>query len=334
MYHFIINPVSRSGRGQQIWDEIEPYLKKKKVPYKAHLSSAPGKIVEIVSELTSNFQEEYIKLVVLGGDGTMNEVLQGVADFTHTYIAYLPTGSSNDLARDLKITGEPLAILKQILASKKPVPIDMGVLHYNSMNKERSRLHNKHIKNTRYFAVSCGIGFDAAICEEALASKAKNFLNRIGLGKLTYGAIALKQLFSATKSGCKLYLDDKPPIYIKRLWLMAVMVHSYQGGGMMFCPGANYHDGYFDICAAGDISALKVLLMLPRTFTGKHVGVKGVNIYKAKNVRIKTEKPLWVHTDGEVSVQSDDISLSCRKQTVNILNPLPPSASATKLNTN
>lgn len=332
MYHFIINPVSRSGRGQKLWNEIKPYLKKNKVPFKAHISDAPGKIVEIVSELTSDFSEDNIKLVVLGGDGTMNEVLQGVADFNHTYIAYIPTGSSNDLARDLKITGEPLEILKQILKATKPVPIDMGVLTYNNMNKERSRLHGKHIKNTRYFNVGCGIGFDAAICEEALASKTKNFFNKIGLGKLTYGVLAVKQLFTATKSGCKLYLDDKPPIYIKRLWLMAVMVHSYQGGGMMFCPGADYRDGYFDICAAGDIGTLKVLAFLPRTFKGKHVGVKGINLYRAQNVRIQTEVPLWVHTDGEVSVQSNDISLTCRKQTINILNPLPPSASATKLN--
>ena len=332
MYHFIINPVSRSGRGQKLWNEIKPYLKKHKIPYMAHISDAPRRIVEIVSELTSEFSEKYIKLVVLGGDGTMNEVLQGVADFNHTYIAYIPTGSSNDLARDLKITGEPLEILKQILKAKKPVPIDMGVLTYNSMNKERSRLHNKHIKNTRYFNVSCGIGFDAAICEEALASKTKNFFNKIGLGKLTYGTIAIKQLFTATKSGCKLYLDDNPPIYIKRLWLMAIMVHSYQGGGMMFCPGADYRDGYFDICVGGDISTLKTLTILPRTFKGKHVGCKGVNIYRAKNVRVKTEVPLWVHTDGEVSVQSNDIELTCRKQIINILNPLPPSASATKLN--
>lgn len=332
MYHFIINPVSRSGRGQKLWNEIKPYLKKNKVPFKAHISDAPGKIVEIVSELTSDFSEDNIKLVVLGGDGTMNEVLQGVADFNHTYIAYIPTGSSNDLARDLKITGESLEILKQILKATKPVPIDMGVLTYNNMNKERSRLHGKHIKNTRYFNVGCGIGFDAAICEEALASKTKNFFNKIGLGKLTYGVLAVKQLFTATKSGCKLYLDDKPPIYIKRLWLMAVMVHSYQGGGMMFCPGADYRDGYFDICAAGDIGTLKVLAFLPRTFKGKHVGVKGINLYRAQNVRIQTEVPLWVHTDGEVSVQSNDISLTCRKQTINILNPLPPSASATKLN--
>ena len=331
MYHFIINPVSRSGRGQKLWNEIKRYLKKHKIPYKAHISDAPGKIVEIVSELTSDFSDDYIKLIVLGGDGTMNEVLQGVADFSHTHIAYIPTGSSNDLARDLKITGEPLEILKQILKATKPVPIDMGVLTYNNMNKERSRLHNKHIKNTRYFNVSCGIGFDAAICEEALASKTKNFFNKIGLGKLTYGVLAVKQLFTATKSGCKLYLDDKPPIYIKRLWLMAVMVHSYQGGGMMFCPGADYRDGYFDICTAGDISAFKVLTFLPRTFKGNHVGAKGVNLYKAKNVRIQTEVPLWVHTDGEVSVQSNDISLSCRKQTINILNPLPPSASANKI---
>ena len=175
MYHFIINPVSRSGRGQKLWNEIKPYLKKHKIPYKAHISDAPGKIMEIVSELTSDFDEEYIKLVVLGGDGTVNEVLQGVADFTHTYIAYIPTGSSNDLARDLQITGEPIEILKQILRSKKTVPIDMGVLTYNSMNKERSRLHSKHIKNTRYFATGCGIGLMLQSAKKPLRQRPRTF---------------------------------------------------------------------------------------------------------------------------------------------------------------
>lgn len=322
MYHIIINPVSRSGMGKKLWNEIEPYLIKKRVPYKAHISDSPGKVVEIVRTLTSDFLEEYMKLIVLGGDGTMNEVLQGIADYSHTYVGYIPTGSSNDLARDLHITGTPLEILKQILGSKTATPIDMGVLTYNSMNKERSRLHHRHILNSRCFSVSCGIGLDAAICEEALASKTKNFFNRIGLGKLTYGTIALKQLFHAAKSGCSLYLDDKPPIHIKRVWLMVVMIHSYQGGGMMFCPNADFRDGYFDICAAGDISALKALMTLPRTLKGNHINVKGVNIYRAKNVRIKTDIPLWVHTDGEVSVKSDDITLSCRKQVLNLLNPV------------
>lgn len=103
---------------------------------------------------------------------------------------------------------------------------------------------------------------------------------------------------------------------------MVVMIHSYQGGGMMFCPNADFRDGYFDICAAGDISALKALMTLPRTLKGNHINVKGVNIYRAKNVRIKTDIPLWVHTDGEVSVKSDDITLSCRKQVLNLLNPV------------
>lgn len=320
MYHFIINPVSRSGMGQKIWSEIEPYLKSHKIPYKSHISNAPGKIIEIVQSLTCTVSQDNIKLVVLGGDGTMNEVLQGISDFSHTDIAYIPTGSSNDLARDLKITGTPLEILKQILSAKEPTSIDMGVLTYNSVypNDDTSTCNIA----TRYFSVSSGIGYDASICKEAMNSKAKNFLNRLHLGKLTYGAIAIKQLFKTKKPSCELILDDSKHIRVKKLRLLSVMVHSYQGGGMKFCPDADWQDGEFDLCVAGDISIFRTLMLLPKTFTGKHVGAKGIHIHRAKTVRIKTEVPLWVHTDGEVSVQSDDITLSCKKQAIRLLNPL------------
>lgn len=319
-YHFIVNPVSKSGRGLKIWLEVEPYLKKEAISYKAYFSKAPGHITTIVNELTSEYEGDYVNIVILGGDGTMNEALQGIADFAHTRLAYLPTGSSNDLARDLGISGKPLDILEEILSADTVTPMDMGVLTYNSMTKDRSRLHNKSIRDTRYFSVSCGIGFDAAICEEALASKLKNLFNKMGLGKLTYGGIAVKQLFTTPKASCDLYLDDKPPIHIKRLWLMAVMNHQYEGGGMKFCPGADYHDGLLSICAAGNMSAAKVFIMLPSVFSGSHVKKKGVHIYQAKQVRIKTEFPLWVHTDGEVSVQSDDITVTCRQETILMLN--------------
>lgn len=322
MYHFIINPVSRSGKGQKIWSELKTYLIQHKIPYKAHISDSPGKIIEIVRELTENSQNNSVKLVVLGGDGTMNEVLQGVKDFSRTDIAYIPTGSSNDLARDLKIRGSPLEILKDILNTKEPVLIDLGELTYNSIYKDCETSPNHEKKHTRYFAVSSGIGYDASICKEAMTSKAKKVLNKLHLGKLTYGAIAIKQLFTSKKPSCELLLDNTTHLQVKKLRLLSVMIHSYQGGGMKFCPDANWQDGEFDLCVAGDISIFRTLLLLPQTFSGKHVGAKGVHICHAKEVHIQTEVPLWVHTDGEVSVQSNDITLCCKKQSIRLLNPV------------
>ena len=173
MYHIIINPVSRSGRGLQIWvKQVEPILRRKKVEYRSYFSEKPGDVIRIVRELSARTQGE-LSLLILGGDGTMNEALQGMEDPSRFILGYIPTGSSNDLARDLKIPKNPSDALELILNSVNPRSMDLGTVVYPD-------------GETRHFAVSCGIGFDAAVCEEALHSKIKKTMNRLGLGKLTY----------------------------------------------------------------------------------------------------------------------------------------------------
>ena len=145
--------------------------------------------------------------MVLGGDGTLNEVISGIRDFDQVLLGYLPVGSSNDFARDLSLPSDPEKIMEQILDGKEVRRMDIGRLHYNSETHTLSRLHDQTKSDTRMFDVSAGIGFDAAVCEQALASGTKNFLNRIGMGKLTYGAMAVHQLLSADKIACDIELD-------------------------------------------------------------------------------------------------------------------------------
>ncbi|MGN1180484.1 MAG: diacylglycerol/lipid kinase family protein [Suilimivivens sp.] len=321
MYYIIVNPTSKSGRGAKIWAAVEPVLKERNISYRVFFSEKIGHVMEIVKELTTSPDEICypLKLIILGGDGTLNEALQGISDFDKVQIGYIPTGSSNDMARDLKLGKDPLSILDRILSCKQATPMDIGCVSYENISNEYSRHHSKEFLQKRYFAVSCGIGFDAAVCEEALASGFKNILNKIGLGKLTYLGIALKQLIAAKKVSCDIYINDEEPVHLKRFLFVAGMVHQYEGGGFMFCPGANYHDGVLDICAAGDISKLLILVALPTAFFGKHYMFKGIDKYSASVMKLKTSVPLWVHTDGEVSVKADFITLTCEKNKLQML---------------
>lgn len=323
MYYIIVNPTSKSGRGAKIWAVLEPALREKKIAYQVFFSERIGHVCELVRKLTAlpadSSAAGRIKLILLGGDGTLNEALQGIADFDRVQLGYIPTGSSNDMARDIKLGTEPLMILDRILSCTQPVSMDIGCVTYESTADEYSRHHSEEFLRRRYFAVSCGIGFDAAVCEEALASGFKNILNKIGLGKLTYLSIALKQLIAARKVSCDIFIDDKEPIHLKRFLFVAGMVHQYEGGGFMFCPGADYHDGILDICVAGDLSKLLILIALPTAFFGKHYMFKGIDRYSASTLKLKTSAPLWVHTDGEVSVKADAITLTCEKEKLQIL---------------
>lgn len=335
MYHIIINPASRSGRGLKLWKEIvEPALHKEGTAFRCYFSKGAGDVAHLAAEITSSMLTGHARpeagagskdgtkpegciesenpsdprqvLVILGGDGTMNEALQGICEPSKIVLGYIPTGSSNDLARDLPVPTDPAAALDRILHSGAVHSMDMGVLHYPD-------------GEIRRFAVSCGIGFDAAVCEEALHSRMKTAFNKIGLGKLTYLGIALKQLLTARLASCEISLDDKPPIRIRRLLFVACMNHRYEGGGFQFCPDADDHDGILNLCAVGDLPRLLILLALPTAFWGKHFLFPGVNPYRAQKVHIRVSRPLWIHTDGEVTRRSRELTAVCERNALNII---------------
>lgn len=314
MYYIIVNPASKSGKGLKIWSVLEPVLIEKKIEYKLFFSKEIGHVSRLVRKLSaslaSNKPEEILKLIILGGDGTLNEALQGITDFERVYLGYIPTGSSNDLARDLRLPKDPVKILETIVSCHTPTALDLGLLTYDKYSKEFSRQYSDKTSNFRFFAVSCGIGFDAAVCEEALASKFKNILNKIGLGKLTYLSIALKQLIKAKKITCKVTFDDAPPIYLPKFLFVACMIHQFEGGGFKFCPGASAYDGLTDICVVGNIPKWLILMALPTAFFGKHYFFRGIDHYTAHRIHLETSAPLWVHTDGEVTRKSSSITIT------------------------
>lgn len=306
MYHIIINPASRSGRGLRIWSsQVEPALQRKNIPYKPYFSEKPGDTPRIAGEILSHGLNP-LTLVIVGGDGTVNEAIQSMSDTSQVILGYIPTGSSNDLARDLDIPTNPAQALDLILHSGVPRSMDLGCVTYADGAARR-------------FAVSCGIGFDAAVCQEAMNSKIKNTMNRLGLGKLTYLGIALRQLIAAKAVSGRLTLDEGGPIDIGNMLFTACMLHRFEGGGFMFAPDADSNDGILNMCAVGDLPKPLILLALPTAFKGKHFKVKGVTPYAAKKIAIETSSPLWVHTDGEVSRKSSRICVTCQKDAIKII---------------
>lgn len=304
MYHIIINPSSKSGRGLKIWKKIEPVLNEKNIEYKMIFSEYPGHTVKLVNKLTDPLEgHENVKLIVVGGDGTMNEVVQGIVDWDRITIGYIPTGSSNDFARAQHYDKDPVKHLNNILSSNSVRHLDVGLLTYLDAVDDEGNPETV----TRRFDVSCGIGFDAAVCEEAMHPGGfKSVLNKIGLGKLTYLAIALKHLIINTGVSVSYILDNSKPINLDSFLFIAVMQNKYEGGGFKFCPKADPTDGLLDLCTVSVKKKSTIFRALPLAFVGKHVLFDGIDTYTATKVRIKTSGPLWVHTDGEVHRKSSD----------------------------
>lgn len=150
---------------------LEQALAKHGISYDLYWTTGKGHAMELASEITALHRDTV--LVVLGGDGTINEVLNGIQDFSKVRLGFLPAGSSNDLARGLKLSDID-TLIQRICTGSVTHTIDLGLLHYDRLPEIRDRI----------FAISCGIGYDAAICEEALHSRIKKFFNLLHQGKL------------------------------------------------------------------------------------------------------------------------------------------------------
>ena len=317
MYHIIINPSSKSGKGIQLWKKLEPVFVERDIKYRMIYSEYPGHIIKIVTKLTDPVEGYgHINLIVVGGDGTMNEVLQGIMDFSSISIGYIPTGSSNDFARALNYPKDPLKQLDNILNCTSPSYIDVGQLTYLDAVDDKGN----PVTITRRFDVSCGIGFDAAVCEEAMHTDgAKGLLNKIGAGKLTYITIAMKHLLADTGVNLTYTLDGNAPVKLDRFLFVAIMQNKFEGGGFKFCPDADPTDGLLDLCIISIDNKFKIVSEFPFAYAGKHTMFKGIECKRASKIRIKTSGELWVHTDGEVHRKSSDFMVETIPQKLELL---------------
>ncbi len=307
MYHFIINPKSSSGRGIKYWWTVKKELDEKQVEYTEIFTKHTGHATELVQQLCNDY-EGIKNIVILGGDGTVNEVINGITDYSQVLLGYVPSGSSNDLARSLKIAKNPSEALNNILKPVKFKYLDHGEMSFPGTDFP-----------LRKFACSSGIGYDANVCNEVQASPLKKRLNRFGAGKFIYIAIAIKQLLTAEHIDATVIVDGKKPIQYKNVLLISSMIHKYEGGGLKMAPQADPCDGKLSVCLVHGLSTLKAFILLPTIFTGKHVKHKGVESFHCKEIEVITNKETSVHTDGEVPAVCSHIKVKCIKEKLRMI---------------
>lgn len=299
MYHFIINPKSSFGKGIRYWWTVKKELDRQNITYTTNITQQERHATELARQIC--LQYKGVKnIVVLGGDGTLNEVLNGIDNFDEVLLGYIPSGSSNDLARSLKIPKDPLKALSNILKPKKFIYLDYGEMIFKE----------KDLK-PRKFGCSSGIGYDASVCVEVQSSEMKKRLNRFGAGKLIYLAIAVKQVLGIGFFDAGVIVDGVRKGNYKNVLLISGMIHKFEGGGLKMAPAADPMDGKLSVCLVHGHSRIAILLLLPTIIFGKHIHIKGVESFQCSNIEIILNKKAAVHTDGETPAFSSHIAIRC-----------------------
>ena len=302
MYYFILNPSSQSSGSRSIWNRLATILKEKNISYKVYATTYPGHGTDLARKIST--ADPYATIVAIGGDGTVHDIFCGLTNISTITFGLIPSGSGNDFARGMHITSDTDRAIAQILDPQQHMKIDIGTI----TDKKDQR-----------FGVSCGIGFDAAVCHEALSSPIKDTLNKMHLGQLTYGVIALKQILLYDPGPMTIEMDGGRKMFFKKAFFAAVMNQKYEGGGFKFCPSARTDDHVLDLIAVEGMSRLRMLLTFPTALWGGHTKAPGVHIMRCTKAEILTASGTAVHVDGDPCGVCKKLTAGLEKKTLSVL---------------
>jgi diacylglycerol kinase (ATP) len=263
---FIINPISGVGKQKIVESLIPKYLDTTVFDYEIAYTERPRH----AKDLSANAASEKIDIVVaVGGDGTVNEVSQGLIG-TETAMAIIPAGSGNGLALYLNI---PLNFEKAIA----------------NINKLALRQIDTVRINDRQFVNVAGVGFDAHISHEFAAYGKRGFVS--------YLKIILKEFFTYKPKKYRLIINGKEKK--KRSFLITFANSSQWGNNAHIAPNALIDDGYLDICFMKKFPLIVAPFIGLRMFRKTLDKSKYIKIIRAQSVEVFRKKPIEAHLDGE-----------------------------------
>ena len=315
MYYFITNIHGASGKALLIWKKIKKYLVETGVQYKQLLSQGVGNAGELAKSVLENDDEDK-KIVVVGGDGTINEVLNGIASssygeeaFSKVQFGVIPTGSGNDYCRGVGImrgSKNTIRVLKTILSSSGEAKIDLGKVTADG--------------NVHYFGISSGIGLDAIVTKTVNESRLKVFLNKIKMGGSAYSLVTLHTLATMKFHKVKAVYDGNEEIFYNKLIFLAGMNLYAEGGGVKMAPKAKRDDGKLTACVANGILRFFAYCVFPFLIFGAHSKIKGFTVKPFSTLQLESDEPLILHTDGEFAGEVKNVKWESMPSVMRILN--------------
>lgn len=283
----IVNLHAGSKRCERDWPEIKELLDNSGLETTIVFTQKPYQSIDIVHKRIE--EEGFKKIIIVGGDGTMNEVVNGIFrqnrfETTEIALGLITVGTGNDWARHYGMHDEYEKMIDTIKNGKTFVQ-DVGKVNYNHIDK----------KEDRYFVNIAGMGFDALVAKKTNLSKQKG---RGGL--LVYLFNLLQGLFQFSHTKLSVLADDKI-VFDGNVFSMSIGICKYNGGGMMQLPFAISDDGLFDVTIIKKTTKFTVIKNIKNLYDGSFVNMDEVETYTGKKFIIKATPPktLFLETDGE-----------------------------------
>ncbi|NPV69988.1 MAG: diacylglycerol kinase family lipid kinase [Firmicutes bacterium] len=266
---YIVNPVAGKGKSLRIWALLEPLLRKRGEAIECRVTPGPNSVSQVARQA---FEEGYDRIVAVGGDGTVQEVANGIAG-TDCEFGIVPAGTGNDFAKTLDLP-KGLEALANVLIGDHSIRVDLGRM------------------NGDFFVNIAGAGIDAVIADRV--NRGPVYIN----GTVTYLVTAIPTLLSYRSPRMRVCIDGN--VIEDEMLLVAVGNGQYYGGGVKMVPDARVDDGIFHIVIVSGVGRWEAMRLLPLTYSGRHMEYRKCAVYSGTEVRIDSETLTPVQADGNI----------------------------------
>ena len=279
----IINLTAGGGKTNKDWPSIAQILKKESIHFEPYFTDRRLH-ASIIAR--NKIREGYTKIIVVGGDGTMNEVINGVfaqkrIQTTEVMLGMISVGTGNDWARTFNIPSDYEGAVRTIKQQKTFIQ-DAGLVSYRRNGKEWNR----------YFINIAGMGFGARVVE-----RTNHMKERGKSGPLLYFYNIFYSLIKYRSSTAVIEMDGIS--YNRKIFSLNVGIGKYNGGGMIQVPHAIVDDGLYSVTLIKKMGKLNVLANIKKLYNGNITKHSKVETYMARTLQIDGPTLLKLETDGE-----------------------------------
>ena len=279
----IVNPNAGNGKGKKDWEKISILLNKKALSFDVKFTERKGHAIHFTIE---GIAAGYRKIITVGGDGTLNEVvngvfLSGVCPTTEISLALIPVGTGNDWGR---MFGIPLYYERDIdiIVANKQMLHDVGLISY----------YDGPEKKERYFINIAGLGFESVVVKRTNQQKDLGHS-----GKLIYFYNLLMSLISYKNTRAEIIIDDEK--IRANVFSLNVGNGRYCGGGMRQTPRAVPDDGLLDVTIINGMGKFEIIRNLKMLYDGSILSYPKIDGYKCKNIKVTSDSIIYTEADGE-----------------------------------
>jgi len=283
-WFIIVNPNAGKKKGKQDWPAITRMLADAGIEYLSFFTEHRGHAIELTRKY---IRAGFRRFLVVGGDGTLNEVVNGIftqniTNVSEILLAMVPVGTGNDWCRTFHIPHDYEKAIR-IVTEGRTLMQDTGLMEFTDHEGKRAK---------RYFVNIAGMGFDAMVAEKTNRDKDKGKTN-----PFLYFINIFTSLFSFKITRTRITTDDAE--FKGEVFSMTAAIGQYNGGGMKQAPRAIPDDGLLDLTIIRKIGKFKVIRNVINLLDGSFTRLPEVSEFRTSTIRIESTPELYAETDGE-----------------------------------